>query len=149
MGARRVAAVASSVEEDSTSSSIGEPAAEWGHGAGGGIGAAVTALQDCLVWTRRATLAAVGAALRVSFRMYRCLPITISSVNVCAIQAKHNGDNRQSKGRSAQISAAVPTSPFDPSVFASEFSEYIPICARHFSQYVLLSTSNYDYDEGT
>ncbi|CAM9139039.1 unnamed protein product [Sphacelaria rigidula] len=64
MGARRVAAVASSVEEDSTSSSIGEPAAEWGHGAGGGIGAAVTALQDCLVWTRRATLAAVGAALR-------------------------------------------------------------------------------------
>lgn len=35
------------------------------------IGAAVAALQDCLVWARRASLGAAGAALRVSRHLNR------------------------------------------------------------------------------
>lgn len=114
MGARRAAAVASSVSEDSTRSTIGEPAAEWGHGVEGGIGAAVTALQNCIVWTRHATLAAVGAALRVSFMMYRYVPMTISSVYRCALLAKLPATTGRVRAEVLyRISVAIQTLPFE------------------------------------
>lgn len=63
IGKRRIAAVASGTTADGSGST---QAGYRQH-----IGAAVTALQDCLVCARRAVLATTGAILRVSTRRER------------------------------------------------------------------------------
>lgn len=60
IGDRRIAAITSSTMRVRSEA----PSSE-GSGKNGGIGSAVTALQDCLIHARRAVLATTGAALRV------------------------------------------------------------------------------------